>query len=158
MKKMLQNCFDFSRIPYPLPEVKPHITDRIMGEAWGYSCTRVQEDTCFNEKYDVYTFQVYSSVAAFDWTGHQGFTFYVPMGIFLSFECWNNYLQNKITEIADPIMFRTYSCTEKEHQLQACARLHLKLSTTSTSRVGQNIGCCFTKRLRQIYLLLFQCN
>ncbi|GAY33704.1 hypothetical protein CUMW_287660, partial [Citrus unshiu] len=143
--------FDFS-LSISIPEGKTHITDRIMG-AWGYCAPEYKRTRVFNEKYDVYTF---STVLLQLLTGQGTRDLLRTHGDIPLVEWLNNYLQNnRFTEIADPIIVQDLSCTEKEHQLQACARLTFEC--LNESPVDRPTMVVVTKRLRQIYCSL-SCN
>ncbi|XP_052298049.1 non-functional pseudokinase ZRK2-like isoform X1 [Citrus sinensis] len=152
--------FDFS-LSISIPEGETHITDCLM-QPRGYCAPEYVPEYVpeymrtgvFNEKYDVYTF---SAVLLELLTGQGSMDLLHTHGsVRHLIEHLNNYLQNnRFTEIADPIIVQDLSCTEKEHQLQACARLTLEC--LNESAVDRPTMVDVTKRLRQIYCSL-SCN
>ena len=147
--------FDFS-LSISIPEGKTHVTHRGMG-IWelcapDYKKIYVFNETLvINEKYDVYTF---GTVLLELLTGQGARDLLLTHGsVRHLIEYLNNYLENnRFTEIADPIIVQDLSCTGKEHQLQACARLTLEC--LNESPVYRPTMVDVVKRLRQIYCSL----
>ncbi|KAH9755140.1 serine/threonine-protein kinase ZRK1 [Citrus sinensis] len=145
--------FDFSE-SISIPEGETHIITRSRFGAWTYSAPEYKRGGVFNEKLDVYTF---STVLLELLTGQSTRDLLRTHGsVRHLIEYLKNYLQNnRFTEIADPIIVQDLSCTETEHQFQACARLTLEC--LNESPVDRPTMVDVTKRLRQIYCSL-SCN
>ena len=145
--------FDFSE-SISIPEGETHIITRSRFGAWTYSAPEYKRGGVFNEKLDVYTF---STVLLELLTGQSTRDLLRTHGsVRHLIEYLKNYLQNnRLTEIADPIIVQDLSCTETEHQFQACARLTLEC--LNESPVDRPTMVDVTKRLRQIYCSL-SCN